>query len=52
MTRCSQRFQVTKCFDTLKLYTLKTLLMKKFFSSFDMQKFHHLLGCHAIGINS
>ena len=22
-----------------------------FFSTSDMQKFHHLLGCHAIGIN-
>ena len=23
-----------------------------FFSSFDIQKFHHLLGCHTIAINS
>ena len=39
-------------------YTLKALLSKNrfyfffsFFSSSNMQKFHHLLGCHAIGIN-
>ena len=47
---------VSKYPYTLKLYTLKALLNKigsiPFFSSSDMQKFHHLLRCHAIGINS
>ena len=47
------------CLGTSKLYTtdaLKALLCKNrfyFFISFsDTQKLHHLLGCHAIGINS
>ena len=34
---------------------LKALLSKNWFSFFsfsDAQKFHHLLGCHSIGINS
>ena len=45
---------VSKCGNTLKFYILKTLLNKNssisFFSSSDLQKFHHLLG--SIGINS
>ena len=45
-----------KDFNTLKLYTLKALLSKNrfyfFLSSSGTQKFHHLLGYRAIGINS
>ena len=45
-----------KCSNTSISYALKSLLSKNwfyfFFSSSDMQKFDHLLGCHAIGINS
>ena len=55
MTRYSQRFEVAKCFNTLKLYTLKALVKIgsiSFFSSSDMQKFYHCLGYHAIVINS
>ena len=51
MTRYSERFQVTKYFNTFKFHKLKTV-NSTFLSSSDMQKFHHLLGCHAIGINS
>ena len=47
---------VWKCPNTLKLYALKPLLVKigfvSFFSSSNMQKLYHLLGCHAIGMNS
>ena len=56
VTRYSERFQVTKCSNTSILYMLKALLSKIdsifFFSSPDMQKYHNLLGCYAIGINS
>ena len=55
MTRYSQRFQGVKCSNTLKLYILKALGKNRFyffFSSSDMQKIHHLLGCSAIDINS
>ena len=54
MIRYSQRFQVAKCSNTSKLYTLKALSIGSisFLLSSDMQKFHHLLGCDAIGINS
>ena len=52
----SQRFQVVKCSNTPKLYTLKASSVKigsiSFFSCSDMQKWHHFLGCHVIGINS
>ena len=49
-----------KSLDTLILYTTDvhqkhfsvTIVSISFFSSFDMKKFYHLLGCHAIGINS
>ena len=43
-----------KDFNTLKSYTLKSLLSKKrffFFSSSDTHKFHHLLRCHTTGVN-
>ena len=47
---------VSKCSNTSILYTLKSLLSKNrfcfFFLSSDRQKFYHLLGFHAIGINS
>ena len=59
MTRYSQRFlNYIKKQNVLffSLYTLIALLSKNwfyfFFLSSDIQKFHHLLGCHAIGINS
>ena len=55
LIRYSQRFQVPKYSHTLKLYTLKVLLNENwisFFSSSDMQKFHHLLGCYTICISS
>ena len=51
MTRYSQRFKMAKCSNTLKLYILKALIIF-FFSSSDMQKIDHLLGCSAIDINS
>ena len=53
MIRYSQIFQVAKCSNTLKLYALLNKNRYYFFlSSSDMQKFHHLLGCHAFVINS
>ena len=56
-TKISELYQVTKCsISILTLDTLKALLRENpfcfFFSSSDIQKFHHLLGCHANGINS
>ena len=56
--RCSQRFlHFIKCWNTPKLYTLKELLSKNWFYFFfspspGMKKSQHLLGCHAIDINS
>ena len=59
-----QKTQITfvqKCFNTLIFYNTNahTLLQPlnknwtiSFFTSSDMQKFHHLLGCHPTGINS
>ena len=49
-----------KSLDTLILYTTDVhqkhfsvaIVSISFFSSFDMKKFYHILGCHAIGINS
>ena len=53
MTRYPESIQVSKCFNILKLYTLKALLILFFFfSSSAIQKFHHLLGCDPLGINS
>ena len=51
---------MTKCLGTSKLYTIdahwKHYSIKigsiSFLSTSDMQKFHHLLGCHSVGINS
>ena len=50
----------TKCFNSTILYTTDALFYNSsvqigsssFFSSFDMQKFHYLLGCYAAGSNS
>ena len=55
--RYSKRYQVARCPNTLKLYTLKVLLHENWinFFFFDLPgraKILHLLGCHAIGINS
>ena len=52
--------QEAKCFNTANLYTTGTLFYNSsinigsisFFSSSDMHQTHHLLGCHATGINS
>ena len=56
MTRFLQRFQVAKGPNTSILYTWKALLSKNRFNFFTstshMHKFHHLLGCYPIGINS
>ena len=56
MISYSQIFEVLKCFNALKLSTLKGLLGKSrfylFFSSSDTQTLHHLLGCYATSINS
>ena len=49
-----------KCFNTSILYTTEThfynstikIVSISFFSSSGRQKFHHLLGCHVIDINS
>ena len=51
--------QGVKCPNTLVLYTTNTHFHNSlinigsvsFFSSSDTQQSHHLLGCHAIGIN-
>ena len=50
---------MAKCLGTLKSYTTATLKHYSieigsisFSSYYDTQKFHHLLGCHAISINS
>ena len=40
---------VSKCSNILKLYTLKAFFSK---NQLDKQKLHHLLGYHAIGINT
>ena len=52
-----KRFQVLKCANTLKLYTSKKHYSVKigsvsFYSFSDIQKIHHLLGCHAFGTKS
>ena len=56
MIRYSQIFEVLKCFNALKLSTLKGLLGESrfylFFSSSGTQTLHHLLGCYATSINS
>ena len=52
-------YQVFMCQNVLilpyyiheKYYSVKIGSIS-FFSSSDMQKFHHLLGCHTIGINA
>ena len=52
--------QGTKCFSTPMLYTIDVYFYNlsekmgsiSFFSSSEMQQFHHLLGCHTIGHNS
>ena len=45
----------SKMFQYFHIIYIKRLISKNrfyFFSSYDMQKFHHLLRCHDIGINS
>ena len=55
--KISELYQVAKCSNTLKLYTLKVLKSIKvgsisFFLIFWNAKFCHFLGCYLIGINS
>ena len=54
---CDRYFEakIRKDLDHIKLYQVFMLMHTHcffFFSSSDMQKFRHLLGCHTIGINS
>ena len=64
MTRYSQTFlNYIQCFENVSILQNCMLLMHwkhysvkidsvSFFSSWDMKKSNHFLGCHAIGINS
>ena len=45
-------YQVSQRFQYSQIENIKTLLSKyRFFFFSHPQKFHHLLGCHATGIN-